>query len=183
VSGTLTSPSTIPFSLPVAVRRLTLRVPDARNAGDVTRIEIAPRDVVPPPRRSTTPVRAIESVPGREGAYLVYGDEGAYPEGGIFWSRGTAATRVAVAPSHASRMILTLSTGPMSGDVHLSVDGVARTVAMTAGRTEQLAFDLRPGASLVPITVQSAVMFRPADVDTTSTDMRGLGCQVRVELE
>ena len=54
---------------------------------------------------------------------------------------------------------------------------------MTAGRTERVAFDLPSAASLVPMTVRSTVMFRPAEVDRSSTDMRGLGCQVRVDLE
>jgi hypothetical protein len=44
-------------------------------------------------------------------------------------------------------------------------------------------FDLPPGRSIVPLTVQSTVMFRPAEIDSKSTDTRGLGCQVRISLE
>jgi hypothetical protein len=48
---------------------------------------------------------------------------------------------------------------------------------------KDVVFDLPQGRQLVPLTVQSTVMFRPAELDPKSTDMRGLGCQVRIGLE
>jgi hypothetical protein len=80
-------------------------------------------------------------------------------------------------------MTLTLSTGPMSGNVEISVGNEVKTVAMMAGQVQVLSFELPPGQRLVPLTVQSNVMFRPGEIDRTSDDMRGLGCQVRVDLE
>lgn len=183
LSGPLQNPSRITVELPVTVRRLMVRVPDRTVAAAIRRIEIAPQSIVPPAEREPFLVRTIESAANREGAYLVYGDEHAYPENGVFWSRGTARTSVLVAPAGATRMTLALFTGPMSGEVEVSVGRDMRTIAMTAGQVEVLSFDLPPGQRLVPITVQSDVMFRPGEIDRTSDDMRGLGCQVRVGLE
>jgi hypothetical protein len=182
-SGSLTNPTSIPFELPVAIRRLSVRVADRRVAESVSRFEIVPVAVVPALERHDIPVRSIESLDARTGAYLIYTDEHAYPEGPVFWSRGTAETRLWVAPAGASKMLLKLSTGPKSGAVTLTVDGQAKTVVMQGGEVKDLAFDLPSGRQIVPLTVQSTVMFRPAEADAKSTDMRGLGCQVRIDLE
>lgn len=183
LAGELPSPARVPFETPVAARRLAVSIADPSIASTVTRVDIVPRGVVPPELREPRPVRLLEPIPGRAGAFLGYTDEHAYPEGGIFWSRGTAATTVMVAPAGAGRMTLTLSSGPMSGRVALSVAGDSRTVDMVGGRANAVSFDLPSGARLVPVTVESTVMFRPADVEPASTDRRGLGCQVRINLE
>ena len=94
------------------IRRLTLRVSDRRVAESVSRFEIVPVAVVPALERPDIPVRSIESLDARAGSYLIYTDEHAYPEGPVFWSRGTAETTLWVAPAGASRMTLKLSTGP-----------------------------------------------------------------------
>jgi hypothetical protein len=183
LSGTLQNPSRLRLELPVTVRRLMLRVPDRSVASAIRRIEISPQSIVPPREREQFFVRTIESAANREGAYIVYADEHAYPENGIFWSRGTARTSIFLAPAGATRLTLTLSTGPMSGDVEISVGGRMTNVAMTAGQIQVLSFDLPSGQRLVPLTVQSDVMFRPGEIDAASDDMRGLGCQVRIGLE
>jgi hypothetical protein len=158
-------------------------VADRRVAEAVSRFEIVPVAVVPALERQDIPVRSIESLDARAGAYLIYTDEHAYPEGPVFWSRGTAETMLWVAPAGAAKMMLKLSTGPKSGDITVSVAGQSKTVAMQGGEVRDVAFDLPPGRQVVPLTVQSTVMFRPAEVDPKSTDMRGLGCQVRIGLE
>jgi hypothetical protein len=182
-SGSLINPTSIPFELPVGIRRLTVGVADRRVAEAVSRFEIVPVAVVPALERQDIPVRSIESLDARAGAYLIYTDEHAYPEGPVFWSRGTAETMLWVAPAGAAKMMLKLSTGPKSGDITVSVAGQSKTVAMQGGEVRDVAFDLPPGRQVVPLTVQSTVMFRPAEVDPKSTDMRGLGCQVRIGLE
>jgi hypothetical protein len=183
LDGVQQNPARVTFSLPIDARRLTLRVPSLTLAAAIRRVDITPRAVVAPSARNSVPARAIESIPDHPGAYLVYTDEHAYPEGGIFWSRGTAETHVLVASTGARRMTLTLSTGPMSGTVKVIAAGQARVVTMVAGRENAVSFDLPPGVRLVPLTIESSVMFRPAEVDKTSSDMRGLGCQVRIGLE
>jgi hypothetical protein len=181
--GSLSNPTVIAFELPVAIRRLTVRVPEHRLAEAVSRLEIAPLVVVPALARPGIEVRSIESLAVRPDAYLIYTDEHAYPEGPVFWTRGIAATTVWVAPAGASKMTLKLSTGPQAGNVVLSVAGASQTIAMSGGDVKEVSFDLVAGQKIVPLTVQSNVMFRPAEVDAKSTDQRGLGCQVRIGLE
>ena len=102
---------------------------------------------------------------------------------GTFWSRGTAETTVLVMPGGASRMALTLSTGPMSGSVTVTHSGRTQQVTMAGNQAQTITLDVPAGARLVPLTIQSAVMFRPAEVNPDSRDTRGLGCQVRIALE
>ncbi len=177
------NPVVIPFDLPLPVRRVTVRAPDPAVASAIRHIEIVPRAIVPAGDRDSGVVRVLEPILGRDAAFVAYTDEHAYPEGGIFWSRGTAETRVLVAPGGASRMRLTLSTGPMSGAVTLSVAGKPFVVDMVGRTDHSVVFELPQGAQIVPLTVESAVMFRPSEVDPASTDTRGLGCQVRIGLE
>jgi hypothetical protein len=129
-------------------------------------------------------VSAIDSLADYDRAYLVYTDLHAFPEGGVFWTRGTEKTRVVVASRGASRLVLTLSTGPMSGDVTVTAAGGKPVmVRVASGEAKELSFDVEPGSRLVPITVQSTVRFYPADADPSSRDMRQLGCHVRVALK
>ena len=80
-------------------------------------------------------------------------------------------------------MVLTLSTGPMSGAVKLGFGSRTEQMTTSANQEQTITFDVPPGERLVPLTVQSTVMFRPGEVNPDSRDMRGLGCQVRVALE
>jgi hypothetical protein len=101
----------------------------------------------------------------------------------VFWTRGLEQTTVLVAPGGASRMVLTLFTGPLTGSVTLVVAGTVHTVSVEAGQTRQLVVDVPRADRLVPIVIQSSSTFRPSDADPASADMRRLGCQVRVDLE
>ncbi|MEQ1728197.1 MAG: hypothetical protein ABL982_07420, partial [Vicinamibacterales bacterium] len=112
-----------------------------------------------------------------------YTDGEAYPEMGTFWTRGTAATTVLVVPAGATRMTLTLSTGPMAGTVSVTSGGRTQQVSMPGNQEQVLALDVPAGSRLVPLTIRSSVMFRPGEVNPSITDMRGLGCQVRIALE
>ncbi|MFN7914459.1 MAG: hypothetical protein U0Q55_03905 [Vicinamibacterales bacterium] len=183
LTGTLDNPATFPVTLPVAGRRVMVRITDLGVARAATEVRLVPRDIVPPPARDPRPVRAVEGLPGPAGAYLVYTDGDAYPEMGTFWSRGTAATTVLVAPAGAARMTLTLSTGPMAGTVVVTTPAGRQSFAMQAGVDQQVSIALPQGARLVPLTIQSSVMFRPGEITTESRDFRGLGCQVRIALE
>lgn len=182
-SGPLTNPAIFPVQLPVAGRRVVLRVSDLQMARAISEVRLTPREIIPPPRRDPRPVRAVEALPGSDDAYLVYTDGDAYPEMGTFWSRGTAATTVLVAPGGATRMTLTLSTGPNSGTVSVTYAGRTQQLAMIANEERVLHLDVMAGERLVPLTIQSSVMFRPGEVNPASRDFRGLGCQVRLALE
>jgi hypothetical protein len=183
VSGMLSNPARFDITVPGPTRRMQIRVPDLQVARAISEIQVVPADVIPATWRDSHPVRLIESVPGRQAAYLVYTDGEAYPEMGTFWTRGTAATTVLVVPGGASRMVLTLSTGPRSGVVRVAFGARSEQLTSTANQEETMTFDLQPDQRAVPLTVQSSVMFRPAEVSPESRDMRGLGSRVRVALE
>jgi hypothetical protein len=181
--GALPNPAVVPFELPVSVGRVAVNVADKTLASSVVRIEIAPLSIVPRHRRENVPVRAIESIPGRPGGYIVYTDEHAFPEGGVFWTRGTEAATVLLAPARASRARLTLHLGPLAGEVKISIAGEDHVVQVPAGALEFFEADLPSNLRLVPLTIQSTTTFRPSETDSSSHDMRRLGCQVRVELQ
>ncbi len=183
VDGSLGNPARFEVSVPAAARRAVVRVPDLQVARAITEVQLAPIDVVPPSQRDPRPVRMIESLAGSADRYLVYTDGEAYPEMGTFWTRGTAATTVLVTPAGASRMTLTLSTGPMAGTVTVTGGGRTQQVAMPGNQEQIVTLDVPAGSGPMPLTIRSSVMFRPAEVNPSITDMRGLGCQVRVALE
>jgi hypothetical protein len=180
LAGALGNPAVVPFDLPVAVGRVTVSVADQRLAASAVRVEIAPKAIVP--RHAREQARAIESIPGGPGRYIVYTDDRAYPEGGVFWTRGTEASTIAVAPAGARRLRLVLHLGPLGGEVRISVAGMEETTHVAAGSVSVFETDLPQGRQLVPVTIQSPTTFRPFEVDPSSNDRRRLGCQVRVEL-
>jgi hypothetical protein len=181
-SGTLSNPTVIPFGLPAAVSRLTVNVSDGAHAEGIARVEIVPQDVVPRSARGRDRAFAIESIAGRPDAYLVYVDRYTYPEGGVYWTRATQAGTVLVVPAGATTAVLTLNTGPVGGDVLVTVGDEPHQVRVPPNDIVRIERPLPGGARTVPITVQSSTAFRPADVDPAATDVRLLGCQVRIEL-
>ena len=183
LQGAIANPARIQFELAVPVARVSVSVSGENLARAVTQVTLEPRAVVSVSAREENTIRVMEPIPGASHAYLVYADDLAYPEGGIFWTRGTGPTRVLVAPGGASRLTLTLSLGPMSGDVRLVVGDRTSTVTVPANEPTRVIFDLPPGVRTVPLEVRSPTMFRPSEVDPDSGDRRLLGCQVRVVLE
>lgn len=181
-AGLLGNPTSFVVDLPAAARRVTAQVTDLQVARTVSEIRLVPRDIVPPSSRLSS-VRAVESVAGPHGGYLVYTDGEAYPEHGTFWSRGTAKTSLFIVPRGASTAVLTLSTGPMAGVVTVDVAGRVQRVSMPGNEDVSLAVPLPAGEPFVPFSIQSSTMFRPSEVEPSANDMRGLGCQVRLALE
>jgi hypothetical protein len=180
--GPLPNPSRVAFELAVPVARVSVNVAGPDLAAAVRQISLAPLSLVPVSAREQRTIRAIDRIASRPGAYVVYADDGAYPEGETFWTRSTGSARVLVAPAGAARLALTLSLGPRAGDVRLTVGGQETLVTVPAGEPTRVVFDVG-AATLVPVVIQSPTDFRPSDVDPSSTDRRLLGCQVRVSLE
>jgi hypothetical protein len=180
--GPLANPSRVAFELAVPVARVSVNVAGPDVAAAVRQISLAPLSLVPVSDREPRTIRAIDRIVSRPGAYVVYADDGAYPEGETFWTRSTRSARVLVAPAGAARLSLTLSLGPRAGDVRLRVGGQETLVTVPAGEPTRVLFDVGD-ATLVPVVIQSPTDFRPSDVDPSSTDRRLLGCQVRVSLE
>ena len=181
LSGELGNPAEVPFDMPVATSRVMVTPSGGAASGDVVRTELVPRAIVPREQRPDVRVRAIESVPGPHGGYIIYTDQQAYPEGGVFWTRATEPSTVLVDPAGASRILFTLHLGPRSGQVHVWFRGEETMVAVPANGTVQLEREVPEGAQLVPVTFQSPTVFVPAETSPTD-DTRQLGCQVRVEL-
>ncbi len=183
LEGSIPNPARIRFELPVPVARVAVGVSGEDLARAATQVSLKALAVAPVGAREERAIRTVEPIPGSLSAYLVYSNGNAYPEGGVFWTRGAAQARVLVAPAGASRMTLTLSLGPMTGDVQLVVGDRTSTVTVPANEPTRVIFDLPPGVRTVPLEVRSPTMFRPSDVDAASGDRRLLGCQVRVALE
>jgi len=168
----------VPFSLPINVDRVVVRAaPDA-----IAAVQISARGIVPSGRRRDVHARAIEAVPHRPAAYIAYLDDGAYPENGVFWTRGSDTARLLVIPDVASRVTLTLFAGPKGSQVSVIVAGQERDVDIKPGAATTMSWDLPTDLRLIPVTVRAASWFRPSEA-SGSDDNRRLGCQVRIELE
>jgi hypothetical protein len=182
-AGPLVTPMRLQFATPIEVPQLWVQVSDPASARGAVRVEIEPLSIVPASQRPHIDAGAVESVPGRQNAYMVYVGQDTFPEGGVFWTRGTSRGEVLVAPAGASTVVLTLHLGPVGGTVRLEVSGRQLEVMMSAEETRTIAVDVPSGSSYVSIAVQAPGAFRPADVDPKSSDVRSLGCQVSVAVD
>ncbi len=181
--GTVQSPISVPFDLPASVYRVAVTVRDAVLARQVMTVDIVPKAVVPVSARDARRVLAVESIPDSTTGYIVYVDPATFPEGGVFWTRGTDAATVLVAPGGASRLALALTLGPLAGEVRVGVAGQETNVRVDVNQTTRLEAPVPPGLRLVPIEIQSSRQFHPVDFDPHSDDRRRLGCRVRIELQ
>jgi hypothetical protein len=171
--------------------RFTLRTPapvsigltDPAAAGAVQRVEVRPMRLAAGQGHSNETVRVVEAIEGIPLSYVAYTDENAYPEGGVFWTRGTAVSRVLIVPAGGAELHLVLHIGPNSGRVSMDVDDRHLDVDLTANETRDVAVPLTPGVSRVALTVRAERAFRPAEVESGSDDHRSLGCQVRPRVE
>ena len=157
-------------------------VSDGSMAASAQQVAIAAESIVPRSARPVVEVHAIEPIDAHPLAYTVYADAAAYPEGGVFWTKGTRAARLLVAPAGASTLVLTLHVGPAGGAVRVVGNGQDRSVTLTANQTLQIEAPLPPSARLVPLVVEASGEFRPSDHEPGSTDRRWLGVQVRIGL-
>jgi hypothetical protein len=182
LAGPLSNPAALLIDLPLPVPQLWVQLTERSSAQDAVRVEIAPVAIVPVPDRPRIEPRAAESIPFLRNAYMVYADDWTFPEGGVFWTRGTSVGEVFVAPEGGSELLVTLHVGPASGAVHLAAAGEVREIQMAANETRTISMRVPSGAPYVPVSVEAPGSFRPADVDPSSSDTRSLGCQVRVEV-
>ena len=182
VSNSVQNPLTLPFELPFAVRRLTVTASQSA-ARQAVKVELTPTALVPASEREEATIQTIESIPEHPAAYIGYTNEHAYPEGGVFWTRGTDQASVLVATGGARRMLLTLFSGPSGADCTVILPGAQQTVKTTPGQTSTVSFAVPPSQRVVPLSIAASAFFRPSQADQASTDSRGLGCQVRIGLE
>ena len=180
-SGTASMAAPLRFAVPIGAP-VRFAAPNQALGSTVSGLDVAAESIVPRNARVNVNARAIESIAARPGAFIVYADDETYPEGGVFWTEGTASGKVLVAPAGASTLALTLHLGPVAGVVRVTVDSRDHFVTLARDQTLRLDVPLQNGARLVPIVVAAPGSFRPSDHDPRSADHRRLGCQVRVEL-
>jgi hypothetical protein len=145
-------------------------------------VQITPVTTVPTSLRIKTDARTIEGIPDHPNAYIVYADDGTYPEGRLFWTKGRKRGEVLVLPAGAKELLITLYAGSSSGTVNLSVAGRSWETVLSPNESKQLSIAIENDSSPIQVLVQAAQSFRPAQVDPKSTDIRDLGCQVRISL-
>ena len=174
--------TTMRVAMPIVVPQVWVQMSDPPSAAAARRVDITPLSIVARGRRFKGQVRRVESVAGRPDAYMAYVNDGAFPEGGVFWTRGRSEADLLIATGGASMLRLTVHAGPAGGTVRLHIDGRELLVALDPGETRAVPVPVPPDATVVSLAVQAPGSFRPADVDRNSTDTRELGCQVRVEV-
>jgi hypothetical protein len=175
-------PRAATLELPLAMRKPLPDLIEAGDTGRVTRIELEARSIVPAGDRPNVQVETVEPIAGYPHAAIAYTDAQAYPEGGVFWTRGRSRSTIVVVPAGAREMIFTLHVGPGGADVTLDAAGQRHQQTMKADETRALTIPIPPGTRYAPVTVGASRAFRPSEHDPRSTDTRSLGCQVRVEL-
>ncbi len=122
LEGTLSNPATLDFDLAFDTAVWVGPETDALSSS-VRQVDIQPLAVVPPAGRPALAPRSVEPAGTRPGAVIAYADDHAYPEGGVFWTRGTEESTVYVTPAGASELVFTLHVGPARTDVRLLVGG------------------------------------------------------------
>jgi hypothetical protein len=180
-SGALPDPATLTFELPVKIP-IWMALSDRATAQAVSQVQITPVTIVPTSLRIKTDARTIEGIPDQPNAYLVYADDETYPEGGLFWTKGRKRGEVLVLPAGAKELLITLYLGPSGGTANLSVAGRSWETVLAPHESKQLSIAIENDSSPIQVLVQAAQSFRPAQGDPKSTDIRDLGCQVRISL-
>jgi hypothetical protein len=180
-SDALPDPARLTFELPVRIP-VWMALSDRATAQAVSQVQITPVTIVPTSLRIKTDARAIEGIPGHPNAYIVYADDETHPEGGVFWTKGRERGKVLVLPAGAKELLITVYVGPSGGTAHLSVAGRSWETVLAPNESKQLSVAIENDSSPIQVMVQAAQSFRPAQVDPKSTDIRNLGCQVRISL-
>jgi hypothetical protein len=177
----LANPATLRFRMLVPA---SVRVDLAGGAqAAAQRVEVAPLRLSAGTERSGLTISAIERVEGRPASYMAYADADTYPEGGVFWTRGTETAHLVLVPDGARVLHLILHVGPNGGPVTAEVGTVHIEANMAPGETRDVQMVLPPGAATVPLSIRAAGAFRPSDSEAGSDDRRWLGCQVRPRLD
>jgi hypothetical protein len=180
-SGALPDPAVLTFELPVGIP-ISMALPDRPTAEAVSQVQITPVTIVPKSLRIETDARTIERLPDHPHAYIVYADNETYPEGGVFWTKGRKRAEVLVVQAGAKELLLTVYAGPSGGTAHVSVADRSFETALSPNESRQLTVSIANDSSPIRVRAQAAQSFRPSQLDPKSTDIRNLGCQVRINL-
>jgi hypothetical protein len=175
-------PLRVNFSLPDAFvpPLLWIGASDPSLIENTVRIELVPLKVSAEAQRTRAAPVAIENIDARPGALLGYMDHQAFPEKGVFWTRGESTTEVVVIASGAHSMTVSLEAGAAAGAASVDIGGVPTQVTLAERETKSIDLALRPDQTSTRLQVGYTAGFRPADVDAASKDRRWLGVRVKV---
>jgi hypothetical protein len=178
-NGPQVNPTTLPFVMPVTAA-IEVRLSDPVSQSAVQRVEITAAALVGRSSRSVEGTVAVESL-GEDSVrgYLAYADHAAYPEHGVFWTRGTDRSTVVVVKDPGAQLRLVLHVGPSGGSVDLGVDRKRLSFELRPNETRDVPIDLAPGTARTVLSIRTDRAFVPASIEKGSTDRRSLGCQVR----
>lgn len=172
------NPAVVRFALPIRTPAF-VGVSDPAAASAVRRIDIRPLALEPRSQRAPLASHVVEPIGGSPASFMAYADDHTYPEGGVFWTRGTEEGAVVIATAGAPAIRLILHVGPQGGPV--TVEAAGRRLKVDLGPDETRAIDVAvpEGAERLRIAVRALKSFHPSEVDSRSGDTRRLGCQVR----
>jgi hypothetical protein len=180
-AGALPNPATLTFELPVTIP-VWMALSDRTTAQAVSQVQITPLTIIPKSLRIKTDARTVERIPDNPDAYIVYADDKTYPEGGVFWTKGRARGEVLVVQTGAKELLITVYAGPAGGTAHVNVDGRSFEAVLSPNESNQVSVSIAGNSSPIRVRAQAAQSFRPSQVDPKSTDIRNLGCQLRITL-
>jgi hypothetical protein len=173
------NPAIVPFTMIVSAAAFVGVTDDAPT---LRLVEIVPSRIVPRSARELPVVRSVEPIGGAVPSFIAYADDRTFPEGGVFWTRGTEKGTAIVAAAGASTLRLILHVGANGGPVTVESGPRRLEIDLRRDETREIDLPIPAGATRVVFSVRAARSFRPADVDSTSDDRRSLGCQVRAQL-
>ncbi len=165
--------------LPVAVASATIRG-DGDARATVGELHLRANGV----RRAANPDgrRAVRAARyGR--ARVFFFDEQAYLEPAGFWTRAEGTAAVVIDADKAARaegLQLTLRAGAVPTTIELTVGEWARSVALSAGQSENLTLPALNGPDAWSVTLRSGAGFRPSALDPSSDDVRHLAVWVEI---
>ena len=180
------NPSRAPFVLPLAFEPppIWFGAHEAGTLDAIDRLELRPLSLSARPGRQTSgSARTVESIGGRDGAWLVYLDDQSFPEGGVFWTRGGASAAFLVVPGDARRLRVQVQAGAAAGTARVEIGSTRRDLSLAPQEVQVIDVDVANGVSSLPMRVSFPGSFRPRDVNKESTDARLLGCRVSVTPE
>lgn len=181
--GVFSNPLVVPVRLPATVEGVWLKTSSPSVARRIRLVELEPLWIEPKATRLPSDrFVAIEQIGGLPGAYLLYLDRHAYPEGGRFWTVPGRSAEVWVAPAGARTVVLRFHLGPRSGTVDLTVREEHHSIALSAWQWREIRIPIQSDERFVPLRVFTVEGFRPVELDPASRDSRWLGCFVEVTL-
>jgi len=163
------------FALPVGLAGVRVRG-DAGARGAVREVWIQP--IVAGARPGPAAARRAASA-RRYGGVAVYAIANAYLEPGGLWTAGGRTTEIVVQAAPGERFAaFTMRNGPGATPVVARTGTFLLEAELAPGEERELAIPVSPDGSAL-VTFRTGRGFRPAEVDSSSADMRLLG--VRLE--